>query len=155
MASYLPGKTHPVPLKAEYRRSSEVHPSFINVTAHQVWSSPLHVPPIRERAHFYAPCNTQHGWPNQINRLFSIECCSQGDPKQIKRHHCTQIQQSSTVSWSRGMCLNSSLNGMKVCFVSFGLNSLSVDRESGKTLPSAGYYEKYSQADWASHHTNK
>ncbi len=56
---------------------------------------------------FKALCSTQHGRPNQIYRLFFIEYCSQGNPKQIKRHHCTQIQHWGTVSWSRGMCFNS------------------------------------------------
>lgn len=94
---------------------------------------------------FKALCSTQHGGTNQINRLFFIECCSQGNSNQIKRHHCTQIQHWGTVSWSKGMCFNSYLYGVRICCVQFGLNGLSVDRECGKTLPSSGHYEKYSQ----------
>lgn len=40
------------------------------------------------------------------------------------------------------MCFNSYLFGMRVCGVIW---YLSVDRECGKTLLSAGHYEKYSQ----------
>ncbi len=49
------------------------------------------------------------------------------------------------------MCFNSYLYGMRVCHVQFGLNSLSVDRECGKTLLSAGHYEKYSQFEHCVH----